>query len=145
MARDCGKWLSEQSFNVAATVTLSQSVSYENAAGKTWVKGDPIIYGGVYTGLINRLSRGLYGRRFCEAGNQIPNGGSIEGDGKIVAFHFHVFLKRPDWKPFDEFKALIEETWLASPWVKTDLDIQEIHGGWVHYSTKEGPDALLLA
>lgn len=145
IARECGKWLSEQSFNVAATVTLCQAVSYKTAAGTTWVRGDPVTYGGIYSGLIKRLSKELYGRRSTERGKLVPNGGSIEGDGKIVAYHFHVFMKRPDWKPFDEFKQLVEQTWLQSPWVKTDLQVEEIHGGWVHYSTKEGPDVLLLA
>lgn len=145
LARECGQWLSEQGFNVAATVTLCQARSYASDSGRVPRSGDSISYGGLYAGLINRLSKALYGRRAYEGGSRIRNGGGLEGDGETVAHHFHIFLERPEWIPFDEFKLLIEKTWLQSPWVKTDLDVQEIHGAWVYYSTKEGPDALLLA
>lgn len=145
LARICGQWLSEQNFNVAATVTLCQGRSYAAESQRMWRSGDAVFYDGLYSGLINRLSKALYGRRAYENGARVANGCGLEGDGEIVARHLHIFLERPEWKPLDEFKMLIERTWLQSPWVKPDLKVEEIHDAWVYYSTKEGPDALLLA
>ena len=145
MAKECGRWLSERNFNVAATVTLCQAKRYEAGRGIGWRGGDAILYEGVYTSLINRLSRAVYGRRAYASGSRLANAGGLEGDRGIVAHHFHISLERPDWMPFDKFKLLVEETWLQSPWVKPDLKVEEIHGAWDYYITKEGPDALLLA
>jgi len=145
IAKACGQWLSQQDFNVAATVTLCQGKRYEADHGNGWRSGDRILYEGLYKSLLNRLSRAVYGRRAYESGSRLANAGAIEGDGAIVSHHLHISLERPEWMPFDKFRLLIEDTWRQSPWVKPDLKVEEIHGCWAYYITKEGPGALLLA
>lgn len=122
---------------MAATVTLCQGRNYASDLGPVPRSGDSISYCGIYTGLINRLSKALYGRRAYECGSRIRHFGTLEGDRTTVAHHFHISLERPEWKPFDEFKLLIEDTWRQSPWVKPDLDVREIHGAWVYYIPKK--------
>lgn len=130
--------------NVAVTATLCQSRSYENTLGKTWIKGDPILYEGILTGLVSRLSEKVLGNAHKRFGKRIKAGGAVEGDGVIEAYHLHVFLHRPATISAEKFEIAIRNAWQQSPWLKPDLHIEEIHGNWVWYSVKRGPETLLF-
>jgi hypothetical protein len=130
--------------NVAVTATLCQSRSYENDRGSTWMPGEPIAYEGILTGLTNRLSAVVLGNAYRRYGKRLRVAGSLEGDGVGQAFHLHVCIHRPDGQDPAKFAGQLRTVWAESPWLKQDLDVQEIHGNWVWYTTKRGPEALLF-
>jgi hypothetical protein len=129
----------------AVTVTLNQSRSYETPRGKVWRRGDIILFEGVLEGLMKRLAQQVYGRRATEKhGLKLIGAGIVEGNGTSKAFHIHACLRRPDHLTPEQFNRCIIQSWSESPWLKPDLDVQEINGGWCWYMTKEGPDGLAL-
>jgi hypothetical protein len=131
--------------NIAVTVTLCQGRSYENAKGRSWRDGEPILFEELLRDLVRRLSKTIYGSRaYAKYGKRIAAGGVVEGDEDIQDYHLHAHLRRPDWMTFEKFERAIKHVWLQSPWLKADLDVQEIHGKWVWYTTKRGPEHLIF-
>jgi hypothetical protein len=132
--------------NVAITATLAQSISYEASHGKGWVRGDPISFEGEYRRFVKSLSKSLYGTTvYRRTGKRIPNCASVEGDGVVIAYHFHMALQRPSWISFADFKQAVLVTWFRSPWAKADILIEEITGDWAGYCFKKGPEVLMIA
>ena len=129
--------------HVAVTATLCQSRSYDGSSGLTWRKGDPILYEGIFRGLVNRLSRQVLGRQAVRHGKVLAAGGVIEGDGVNQLYHAHLFLRRPDHVVAEDFEQSIIEVFAQSPWLKPDLDIREIEGGWVWYTHKRNPETFM--
>jgi hypothetical protein len=129
--------------HVAVTATLCQSRSYDGSSGLVWKKGDPILYEGVFRGLVKRLSREVLGRQAVRHGKDLAAGGVIEGDGIDQLYHAHLFLRRPDHLAAEDFERSIRVVFAQSPWLKPDLDIREIKGGWVWYAHKRNPETFM--
>ena len=136
---------SELQPNVAVTATLNQSRSYDGPRGLSWKRGDPILYEGVLAGLITRLSKSAYGRSaVAKHGKRIAAGGAIEGDGFGQAYHAHLLIRRPDHLSVVEFDEMLRSEFLRSPWLKPDLDVQQITGNWVGYVHKGNPETFMV-
>lgn len=78
----------------------------------------------------------------------LPMAGTLEGNGYDEHFHFNLFLKRPDWMTFQEFKALFFQVWFFYPWAHRNenhaVKFEEITGECFWYSLKQGSDTLLI-
>ena len=144
--RDYAKFMNETiQPNVAVTATLCLSRSYDGPHGLTWKKGDPLLYEGVLAGLITRLSREVFGRSaVAKHGKRIAAAGAIEGDGLNKNYHAHLLIRRPDHLSPAEFDTLLRDEFKRSPWLKPDLDVDQIEGRWVEYVHKGNPETFMV-
>lgn len=130
--------------NVAVTATLNQTRSYDSPTSLNWRSGDPLFYEGVFVGLMKRLNRAVFGRSAARHGKRIDAAGAIEGDGLNEHYHAHLYMRCPEHLSTIEFDTVLRRVMLQSPWLKPNLKVEEIYGGWVGYVHKRNPENYMI-
>lgn len=142
---DYARFMNEQiQPNIAITATLYQTRSYDSPTGLIWRRGKPLLYEGVFAGLMKRLNRAVFGRSAARHGKRIFAGGAIEGDGLNEHYHAHLYMRCPEHLSTIEFDTVLRRVMLQSPWLKPNLKVEEIYGDWVGYVHKRNPENYMI-
>lgn len=148
--------------NVYAVGTLKQRRQCHDGAIAYQIVGNHDRYDQMYSQFIRRLSIATYGRKHWRRYRELlPNCASLEG-GTIssfsrgrrhgpdphsakegVRFHINMCFRRPEWMPFDQFKAEVVRAWIGMDWALPDISVEISTSDCVGYSLKEGPQTLL--
>lgn len=140
--------------DIYVVCTMYKGLWHDNGRSSTYQRGDVIGHQKLACSLRHRLSKAVYGNRYDKTKKRtgtpmlLPMAGTLEGDGLYEHFHFNLFLKRPQWLTFQQFKALFHEIWFVYPWAhrseKHAVYFEEITDECFWYSLKQGSDTLLI-
>lgn len=85
---------------------------------------------------INRLSKKVFGNAASRYGKAVPIIPALEG-GNGKRLHYHAVIDCPRDDLLGQFPAMIQDTWLETPWSLRETDIQTYaDAGWVNYISK---------
>lgn len=142
------RWIYENvNPNIYAVCSVQQSILVDRAKDFSYLAGDTELFQKVGTALRHNLSKKLHPNRYRKTKKLVPMAGTLEGDGINRRYHLNLFIKRPGWCPYEDFRMIFLETWCKCDWAtrsKNAIYYAERKGDCVRYSLKEGSDTLLI-
>ena len=139
-------WIEEEfEPDVYAVATLKTACGTLGAGYKTFVAGNDIQYSAVFSQFIRRLSKRVYGRNhFKKYKKLVRSVATLEGDNIHRRCHLNIYLRRPDFMSFDQFKECIITEWRSLDWAMHDIYVEKRTGNCVAYGLKEGCERVLF-
>lgn len=137
------------------TLSLNQARQIKGEQhGRTWVRGDDVIYTETHRSFIHSLSKRLTPRTSWDFHRPLLRSACVVEGGRYgVRNHLHMIIAKPDHVDEEMFRIMVLRTAANNTWIMNDdyaVDIQSLNGGLeavraAFYSIKKGVDRLTLS